>query len=187
MAKFCANCGNLLDDDDKFCGNCGAPVEDKPAATAAPQAGQGEKKEKKEAPAINLNLYSSLQKTARNPRKDRTLSEKYFSCQGRLNRKPYFWRSLALWLVCTFVGGILAVLFAPAGAVFAVILLISSLMLSIRRLHDLNKTGWFVLLNFIPVVNFFWGLYLLFAKGTIGPNDYGPDPLAAEENRFADF
>ena len=36
------------------------------------------------------------------------------------------------------------------------------------------------LLIFIPIVNFFVALYLLFAIGTIGPNQYGPDPLARE-------
>lgn len=35
-----------------------------------------------------------------------------------------------------------------------------------------------VLLAFIPLVSFFFGIYLMFFRGTIGPNSYGPDPLA---------
>lgn len=46
----------------------------------------------------------------------------------------------------------------------------------VKRLHDLDKSGWLVLLMFIPLVNFVFGLYLLFADGTVGPNQYGADP-----------
>ena len=47
----------------------------------------------------------------------------------------------------------------------------------IRRLHDIDLTGYFVLLNFIPFVNLGLLLYVLFKKGTEGDNAYGPDPL----------
>ena len=60
--------------------------------------------------------------------------------------------------------------------------IISSYMLMIRRLHDVNLSGFFVLLNFVPIVNLGLFLYLLCKKGTEGENDYGPDPLAAAES-----
>ncbi|MBQ8418643.1 MAG: DUF805 domain-containing protein, partial [Phascolarctobacterium sp.] len=47
----------------------------------------------------------------------------------------------------------------------------------VRRCHDLDRSGYWGLLVLIPVVNFFFLLYLLFAKGTEGWNQYGPDPL----------
>ena len=68
--------------------------------------------------------------------------------------------------------------------VFAIANFLPEIMLNIRRFHDLDRTGWFVLLfkvvGFIPfigplanVANLFW-----FAlPGTMGPNQYGPDPL----------
>ncbi|MBQ7198976.1 MAG: DUF805 domain-containing protein, partial [Selenomonadaceae bacterium] len=49
--------------------------------------------------------------------------------------------------------------------------------LIIKRLHDLDKGGLWVLIMLIPIVDFFFGLYLLFAKGTDGYNQYGADPL----------
>lgn len=49
------------------------------------------------------------------------------------------------------------------------------LILSIKRLHDLNQSGWLCLLNCIPILNLFFGLYLIFARGTAGGNRYG-DP-----------
>jgi uncharacterized membrane protein YhaH (DUF805 family) len=48
-----------------------------------------------------------------------------------------------------------------------------SLNLVIRRWHDMDKTGWLVLLGFIPVVNFIAGVILLFVAGTSGANQYG--------------
>lgn len=49
------------------------------------------------------------------------------------------------------------------------------LILSIQRLHDLNQSGWFCLFNCIPILNLFFGLYLVFAPGSAGGNRYG-DP-----------
>jgi uncharacterized membrane protein YhaH (DUF805 family) len=50
-----------------------------------------------------------------------------------------------------------------------------TLAVTVRRLHDLDKSGWFYLLNFVP----FGGIVLIvfyFMEGTSGPNQYGPDP-----------
>lgn len=51
-----------------------------------------------------------------------------------------------------------------------------SLAQGVKRLHDLNKSGWMILLMCIPIVNAVFGLYMLFADGTVGPNQYGQDP-----------
>ncbi len=50
-----------------------------------------------------------------------------------------------------------------------------------KRYHDRNKSGWWVLIVFVPVIGGLW--YLIecgFLRGTPGPNNYGPDPLAAD-------
>jgi Predicted membrane protein len=52
-----------------------------------------------------------------------------------------------------------------------------SLSLMVRRLHDLNKSWTWIFILFIPLVNFLFYLYLLFAKGTVGSNRFGDDPL----------
>ncbi|MFM6907136.1 MAG: DUF805 domain-containing protein [Acinetobacter tjernbergiae] len=44
----------------------------------------------------------------------------------------------------------------------------------IRRLHDCNRSAWLALLIIVPVINLFFILYLLCAKGTEGPNNFGP-------------
>ena len=55
---------------------------------------------------------------------------------------------------------------------------IADLMLDIRRLHDVNKSGWFILLTIIPAVTPFFYLYLFLMPGTDGNNQYGENPLA---------
>ena len=47
------------------------------------------------------------------------------------------------------------------------------IVISIRRLHDLNRSGWLTLLFLLPLVNIFMGLYLLLGAGTKGINTYG--------------
>ena len=47
----------------------------------------------------------------------------------------------------------------------------------VKRWHDLDKSGWFLLLNIIPLVNLFVLLYIGFAKGSEGPNRFGARPM----------
>ncbi len=61
--------------------------------------------------------------------------------------------------------------------VFIVLLLWTSICLGVKRLHDIGWNGWLILLNFIPIINIFMSIILLFRSGNIGKNKYGPDPL----------
>ena len=45
-----------------------------------------------------------------------------------------------------------------------------SLAQGVKRLHDLNKSGWLILLCCVPIVGWIFALYMLFADGTVGPN-----------------
>lgn len=47
---------------------------------------------------------------------------------------------------------------------------------TVRRLHDINMSGWYLLLSMIPIVNIFLGLMLLFKQGDDSTNNYGPPP-----------
>jgi uncharacterized membrane protein YhaH (DUF805 family) len=57
--------------------------------------------------------------------------------------------------------------------IFSLAILIPSLAVGVRRMHDVNKSGWYVL---IPIYN----LILACENGTDGPNDYGSDPKRSE-------
>ncbi len=66
---------------------------------------------------------------------------------------------------------------APGIIAIAILYIVGiyiSFVFTIRRLHDRNNTGWLSLLMLVPVVNIGLAVYLFCAKGTEGPNDYGP-------------
>lgn len=55
----------------------------------------------------------------------------------------------------------------------------SGICVSAKRLHDRNKSGWWMLIQFIPIVGAIWYLIEVgFRAGTLGPNRFGQDPLA---------
>jgi len=59
-------------------------------------------------------------------------------------------------------------------------MIVPSIAVAIRRLHDTNKTGWFLLLGLIPFVGAIILLVFYIMEGTNGPNEYGaaPEPAA---------
>lgn len=67
------------------------------------------------------------------------------------------------------VGGVISSLFALAS-------FIPSLAVSIRRLHDQDRSGWLLLLVLIPFLGWFALLVLMCLEGTRGPNRFGSDP-----------
>ncbi|HYD12072.1 MAG TPA: DUF805 domain-containing protein [Allosphingosinicella sp.] len=60
--------------------------------------------------------------------------------------------------------------------IYSVLLFIPNLAVSVRRLHDQDKSGWWILIGFIPIVGGIWLLVLYLLDGTRGPNRFGPDP-----------
>ncbi|MDO4921763.1 MAG: zinc-ribbon domain-containing protein [Phascolarctobacterium sp.] len=116
----------------------------------------------------------------------------FVSFEGRLNREDYIYKNIFL-MVVTFI--ILAIVdefvdeyymgaldYAICFLACVVILLniVANCSLNIRRLHDLNLSGWWALLLGVPVLNGLLCLYLVFVKGTNGANNYGKDLLAGE-------
>jgi uncharacterized membrane protein YhaH (DUF805 family) len=111
-----------------------------------------------------------------------------FSMKGRCNRAMYFWTVtviLALLVVLGFTigktGGDQGVA-AGLGLLVTIFVTITGNVIlafqAVKRLHDLDRPGFHYWLCFIPFYNFYLGLILLFKKGTVGINKYGPDPLA---------
>lgn len=119
--------------------------------------------------------------------KEAVFKELFFTSKGRLNRKSYIYRSIFLSLVLSVIQVVLTFAANTIGALellFAALLLVSglfgfvaSIMMLERRLHDLDKSGWWMLLLCVPLVNILFYIYILFFKGTEGPNQYGEDPL----------
>lgn len=64
--------------------------------------------------------------------------------------------------------------------IYSLFIFLPSLGVSIRRLHDINKSGWWFLLIFIPLIGAIVLIVFDCTEGTRGNNDYGPDPKAGE-------
>lgn len=66
----------------------------------------------------------------------------------------------------------------PYGVIYSLYALatfLPGLAVTVRRLHDVGKSGWFYFIVLIPIIGAFWLLYLLIKEGDQGTNSYGPD------------
>jgi uncharacterized membrane protein YhaH (DUF805 family) len=75
------------------------------------------------------------------------------------------------------------ILIASLILLFLVGIILCAVYLSniMRRFHDRGKSGWWTLIIFVPFIGFLWMIVECgFLKGTTGPNQYGPDPLATD-------
>jgi uncharacterized membrane protein YhaH (DUF805 family) len=59
---------------------------------------------------------------------------------------------------------------------YALVLFIPGLAVAVRRLHDVGKSGWFLLIGLIPLIGFIWLLVLFLTEGKPGENKWGPNP-----------
>ena len=133
----------------------------------------------------NINRGQGLPVTS--PSWTDNIKEKFFTWEGRLNRKPYILRGLILSLISFAVQFIVAFILALVGTEGDTIVYVCTLasfpfcvpgiMLGIRRLHDTDRSGWWLLIGFVPLVNFYVLYLLLFKKGSVGANRFGADPM----------
>lgn len=71
-------------------------------------------------------------------------------------------------------GGVLTLIFMLA-------VLVPNIAVAVRRVHDIGKSGWMVLIGLIPLFGWIYVLYLYVQPGQSGPNQYGPDPKGAPD------
>ena len=102
----------------------------------------------------------------------------YFNCSGRASRSEYWnWKLMQLIIV------IANAVFSPKdfkfdiGIIFLLLLILPTIMLSIRRLHDTGKTGWLLMISFLPIIGALVLLILYIMKGDEQDNEYGKNPL----------
>jgi uncharacterized membrane protein YhaH (DUF805 family) len=110
--------------------------------------------------------------------------KKYAVFMGRARRKEYWMFALfnVIFAICAgiidnLVGTVIHPL--PYGLfylLYVLAILLPGLGVSVRRLHDLGKSGWFMFIALIPIVGGIWLLVLLCLAGTPGENQYGPNP-----------
>ena len=110
--------------------------------------------------------------------------KKAFVFQGRARRTEYvcfYVLNFIAMIVLVVLDGAFGMFNEEAGmgllsSLFALTALFPSISVSVRRLHDMNFTGLWLLFGFVPLLNLILGLALLFAPGSPGSNRFGPDP-----------
>lgn len=128
---------------------------------------------------------------------------RYFDFVGRSSRAEYWWFQLYIWVVILLVFIALgmtvedieseelessSVIIVIGLGLFILAHIIGSITLAVRRFHDLDQTGWLVLVFFILGLIPLLGLFVTLGQiiwfifpGTKGPNRYGPDPNGYDE------
>jgi uncharacterized membrane protein YhaH (DUF805 family) len=105
-----------------------------------------------------------------------------FKFDGRINRAKFWAGLVMIWVVPWFLMTVAVVLnswvIGWIGIVTYIVTLWPAIALNIKRWHDRDKSGWWILIGLIPIVGTIWALIETgFLAGTAGPNRYGPDPL----------
>jgi uncharacterized membrane protein YhaH (DUF805 family) len=110
----------------------------------------------------------------------KTCLNKYATFSGRAQRSEY-WYFFLFMMIVNIVTSILDAAILedlPIFSLFATLaLLVPSISVSVRRLHDTDRSGWWLLLGFIPVVGVIVLVVFFCQRGTVGSNQFGSDPL----------
>ena len=149
---FCRACGGTLHSTAPLCPHCGAP-----------QGGGGD--------GIPRSFGASIA----------MCFSKYATFQGRAPRAEYWW--FALFLAIAYVVIMVLGIFAGSSdgsalagilyGVFALGTLLPTLAVSVRRLHDTDRSGWWLLIELVPLIGPILILVWFCTRGTRGPNRFG--------------
>lgn len=99
----------------------------------------------------------------------KTCFKKYFDINGRASRSEYWWFFLFVFIISAITLNISFLL----NGIISLLLICPSFAVQIRRLHDDDMSGWFVLLHLIPFIGTLIILYFMVTEGTKGPNRFG--------------
>ncbi len=101
--------------------------------------------------------------------------KKYAEFERRAHRAEYWY-----FVLVSFIISIVLVIIFGAGSslgnIYSLVVLIPSLSVGTRRLHDIGKSGWMLLVALIPLAGWIWIIVLLASEGDSGDNQYGPNP-----------
>ena len=108
--------------------------------------------------------------------------KKYFVFQGRASRSEYWWFQLIFtpsYFISSYLENELSYFFLG----ICLFCFIPAISVGVRRLHDIDKSGLFLLISFIPFIGGFILLFFMISEGTKGKNKYGDNPLKKKISR----
>ncbi len=126
------------------------------------------------------------------------VTQKYAEFSGRARRAEY-WNFLLVQIGLSIIPyalgmigaamefGFLSVVGFVIYGIIALALVVPGLGVSVRRLHDTGRSGWWLLISLVPVVGAIAMIYFLVSDGHRGQNQYGPDPKASVNDPIDHF
>ncbi len=106
--------------------------------------------------------------------------KKYAVFSGRASRTEFWTFTLFSFLISVALGivdGVIGSEMQVLGNIYSLAVLIPSLAVGVRRLHDTNHSAWWLLINLIPIAGWIWYIVLLATKGDEAANKYGSKPV----------
>lgn len=107
----------------------------------------------------------------------------YFVFSGRARRSEYWYFALfnfvimtALAMLALWNDSVLSNILLAILVIYQLFIIIPSLAVLVRRLHDVGKSGWMIFISLIPIVGGIWLLVLTLLDSKPGDNKYGPNP-----------
>ena len=165
---ICKKCGELLDDSAKFCTACGArqieEVQSEPTFVLNPVHSQSEDcvhEGHVVGSSEKVGILEALKLYFR----------RYADFKGRSRRSEYWWATLAIGII----GALISEVLEDVSWIWSLVTFVPTLAISVRRLHDIGRSGWWYLINLIPaagpIIFFIWA-----CKDSTEDNIWGPNP-----------
>jgi uncharacterized membrane protein YhaH (DUF805 family) len=107
--------------------------------------------------------------------------KKYVDFSGRSRRKEY-WMFFLFNIIIAVVLGIIEGILGIAGVIsglYCLAILLPGIAVTIRRLHDTDRSGWWILVGLVPIIGGLVLLFFMIQDGKPGENQYGPNPKGA--------
>ena len=110
----------------------------------------------------------------------KVLKEHYADFNGRARRKE-FWMFALINFIITIILALIGNMidFYWLSTIYSLAVLVPSLAVTVRRLHDIGKSGWWWLIGFVPLVGFIVLIVFAVMDSQPGSNQYGPNPKGA--------
>ncbi|HLS19027.1 MAG TPA: DUF805 domain-containing protein, partial [Paracoccaceae bacterium] len=107
------------------------------------------------------------------------LTRRYADFQGRSRRSEFWWFVLFYCLLMAAISFVIGSISESLGSTLTFLawlgLLVPYLAVGVRRLHDIDRTGWWILIGFIPIIGAIVLIFFFVQRGTEGVNRFGPD------------
>ena len=115
------------------------------------------------------------------------ITKNYANFNGRARRSEYWYYTLMniiliiglqvlIFLAAMSQLGVVSMILGAVYLIYALGTLVPSLAVAVRRLHDVGKSGWFILISLIPLIGGIWLLVLMCTDSMPGENEFGPNP-----------